>query len=245
MTTTPPVELFTTDESLVIAECFGSTWQGEGASAGRTASFIRTGGCNLQCGWCDSAYTWNADRYDLREELTRAPVAGILAEVERHGAEMAVITGGEPLLHQQQEGWRTLLDGLKRLGKRVEVETNGTITPDAYTIACVDQFNVSPKLAHAGMSEEKRIRPEVLTAFRTSGKAVFKWVCRTAADVDTVAAHATDLDIPANLIWIMPEGRSAEVLAVTTKNTVEQALFYRFNFTPRLHVLLWGDERGH
>jgi pyruvate-formate lyase-activating enzyme len=52
MTTTAPIELFTTDESLVLAEVFGPTVQGEGPSLGRAASFIRTGGCNLTCSWC-------------------------------------------------------------------------------------------------------------------------------------------------------------------------------------------------
>lgn len=239
-----PVELYATTESLVLAECFGPTAQGEGPTAGRTASFIRLGGCNLACKWCDTPYTWDARRYNLRQELTRAPVAGILAEVERHGAAMAVVTGGEPLLHQRQEGWQTLLDGLKKLDKRVEIETNGTITPDAYTIACTDGFNVSPKLANAGMTEARRIRPEVLKALRDTGKAIFKFVCRTAADVDTVAALVTDLDIPETMVWIMPEGASREVLAITTANTADRAVFYRFNFTHRLHILIWGSERG-
>lgn len=247
MTITPPIERdgFDTSESLVIAECFGPTLQGEGPSVGRVASFIRTGGCNLTCGWCDTPYTWNADRYDLRQELTRAPIAGVLAEVVGHATPLVVITGGEPLLHQNQEGWRTLLDSLDKMGKRIEVETNGTIVPDSFTIACVDQFNVSPKLAHAGMPEEKRIRPEVLGFLYGTGKAIFKFVCRTGDDVDQVAAYVTDWGVPTERVWIMPEGRSAEVLAVTTANTAPRALYYRFNYSPRLHVLLWGDERGH
>jgi organic radical activating enzyme len=220
----------------------------EDAGEGEVVSLTTSTGNYIAEGWlvhnCDTAYTWNADKYDLREQLTRAPVAGVLAEVERHDVPLVVITGGEPLLHQRQEGWRALLDGLKRMGRRVEVETNGTIAPDPYTVACVDAFNVSPKLAHAGMSEERRIRPEVLAAMLDTGKAVFKFVCRTGADVDAVAEIVTDVGIPGGLVWIMPEGRSGEVLAVTTANTVERALTYRFNFTPRLHVALWGDERG-
>lgn len=233
------------DDTLVLAEVFGPTVQGEGPSLGRVASFVRTGGCNLTCRWCDSAFTWDAKRFDLREELSRVPVADVLSQLAEQHAPLVVITGGEPLLHQQQEGWRILLNGIRAQGRRIEVETNGTITPDRFTVGMVDGFNVSPKLSHAGMTQEKRIRPEVLRAFDENGRAIFKWVCRTAEHVDTVARLTSDLEIHHSKVWIMPEGCSVEVLDTVTANIVPRALHHRFNFTPRLHVALWGDERGH
>ena len=62
---------------LLISEIFGPTIQGEGKSIGQTASFIRLGGCNLHCVWCDTPYTWDAARYDLREELTKIDIREI------------------------------------------------------------------------------------------------------------------------------------------------------------------------
>jgi hypothetical protein len=56
--------------TLPVSEVFGPTFQGEGALRGAGASFIRLGGCNLTCRDCDTPYTWDAARYDLRAELT-------------------------------------------------------------------------------------------------------------------------------------------------------------------------------
>ncbi|MFF4777458.1 7-carboxy-7-deazaguanine synthase QueE [Microtetraspora fusca] len=245
MTTTPTADTHATDTTLVVSEVFGPTVQGEGPSLGVVASFVRLSGCNLACAWCDAAYTWDADRFDLRQELQRVPVAEILTTVESHRAGMVVITGGEPLLHQKQHGWDLLLDGLAAMGRRIEVETNGTVRPTRRSVLMVDAFNVSPKLGHSHLFEAKRINPLALREFNASGKAVFKVVCRTADDVDEVASLTVDHDIPSRLVWIMPEGRSASVLADVSRRIIDRALHYRFNFTPRLHIHLWGDERGH
>ncbi len=55
---------------LLISEVFGPTLQGEGPSAGQAAAFVRLGACNLSCAWCDTAYTWNRDKFDLSRELS-------------------------------------------------------------------------------------------------------------------------------------------------------------------------------
>src|SRR3954452_24909384 len=86
--------------SVVVAEVFGPTIQGEGRNLGQRAAFVRLGGCNLHCTWCDTPYTWDASRYDLRAEMSRRPVAEIVAEVRPMRPHVVVLTGGEPLLHQ-------------------------------------------------------------------------------------------------------------------------------------------------
>src|SRR5260370_20755255 len=74
-----------------IAEIFYSI-QGEGMLAGVPSVFVRTSGCNLRCEWCDTPYTsWNPEGRDMRVEE-------IVAEVRRHGASHAVVTGGEPMI---------------------------------------------------------------------------------------------------------------------------------------------------
>jgi 7-carboxy-7-deazaguanine synthase len=69
----------TTKPPLVVSEVFGPTIQGEGPHAGQRAAFVRLGGCNLTCTWCDTAYTWDARRYDLRAELHRVPITRVQA----------------------------------------------------------------------------------------------------------------------------------------------------------------------
>jgi 7-carboxy-7-deazaguanine synthase len=228
--------------SLVIAEVFGPTIQGEGPSLGRRASFIRLGGCNLHCTWCDTGYTWDATRYDLRTELRRASVLELLEEVESHRTTLSVVTGGEPLLHQHQTGWLALLDGLRDRGE-IEVETNGTLAPTPDTCYRVARFNVSPKLNHAGDAASQRIRPDVLQALAATGHAAFKFVVRTKRDLDEIATVAVRAGIPHDTVWIMPEGVTPLQILHLEPGLADEAIAYGFNLTTRLHVLLWPSER--
>lgn len=231
-------------DTLVVSECFGPTVQGEGPSSGCRCTFIRLGGCNLSCSWCDSAYTWNASRYDLRTEMTRRPVADLAAKVLADGTGMAVITGGEPLLHQDQPAFGWLLDTLHGAGVRIEIETNSTRTPTPHTAARVAQFNASPKLACAGDRQDDRIVPAALAALLATSKAVFKFVCTSPADLNEVAAIADLAGIPPALVWIMPEGADAITLAARLAQLADPAIAAGYNLTTRLHVLAWGNERG-
>jgi GTP cyclohydrolase I len=135
------------ERPLYVAEVFGPTFQGEGPSAGQRAGFVRLGGCNLACTWCDTAYTWDARRYDLRAEIGPQSVAQLLAALDAMAVPLVVITGGEPLL--QTRALTPLVAALSTRGLRVEVETNGTRPPPGWPWAGIT-FNVSPKLAHSG-----------------------------------------------------------------------------------------------
>lgn len=234
----------TTTETLVVSEIFGPTVQGEGPSLGRRASFIRLGGCNLSCSWCDTPYTWDSARHDLRTELARLPVDQIAARALADAPGLVVITGGEPLLHQTKPGWTTLLDTLTAAGVDIEVETNGTQAPTEATTGAVTRFNASPKLTHAGDPEPARINPEAITTLHATGKAVYKFVCRTPEDVQEAARHTTAWGVPPHLVWIMPEGTTPAALGAHLAEIADPAVTAGFNVTTRLHVLAWGDERA-
>jgi len=231
-------------DTLVLSEVFGPTVQGEGPAVGRRCGFVRLGGCNLTCTWCDTAYTWDADRYDLRAELTRTPVGDILDQVDAMDVPMVVISGGEPLLHQLQPGWRSLLGGLAARGIDVHVETNGTRPPAPYTRAAVAQFVVSPKLAHAGDPEDKRIVPPALAALVATDKAVFKFVATSTDDLPEIAAVAAAAGIPDRLVWVMPEGVTPDAVVAGGAAIADAVVSRGWNLTTRLHVLCWPKERA-
>lgn len=230
--------------SVVVAEVFGPTYQGEGPSLGKRAGFVRLGGCNLHCTWCDTPYTWDATRYDLRAELHRRPVDAIVADIAAMAPQVVILTGGEPLLWQGNPSWRYLLDGLARCAP-VEVETNGTIRPAP--VDPVARYVVSPKLAHAGDPAARRINRDALTAFAalsTVDRATLKIVVRTPADVREAAALARSVGFAAQHTYVMPEGTSVEELAHSTGPLAEIALQEGLNMTTRLHVIAWGSERS-
>lgn len=230
--------------SLVVSEIFGPTVSGEGPTLGQRCAFLRLGGCNLTCTWCDSAWTWDAGRYDLRAELHRMDADAVVGQLLATGCRFVIISGGEPLMQQRYPGWSAVLRGLTGAGVRVEVETNGTVEPTDETVRLMTRFTVSPKLAHSGVAEDRRINGPALKALAATGKAVFKVVCRDAADVaeavEMIAAHG----IPARRVWVMPEGTDSTTLAGRLSVIADPAVAAGFNVTTRLHVHAWGDERG-
>ena len=226
-------------ESLVVSECYGPTWQGEGPSLGRLTAILRLGRCNLACEFCDTQFTWNWETYDPAQELHDLTVDDVVARLDRIDAGMVVVTGGEPLLQQRQLS--PVLAELKRSGRRVEIETAGTIAP-ALPEGLVDQWNVSPKLANSGNPLERRYKPDVLQAFEATGRAVFKFVACEPSDLEEVAAIVEECGL--TNIWIMPEGTDARTLLQRSAELADDVLKRGWNLSTRLHILLWGDRRG-
>jgi 7-carboxy-7-deazaguanine synthase len=97
-----------------IVETFHSV-QGEGAWTGVNAFFIRLGGCDVYCSWCDQKESWNSKRYPQQtiSELAQA--------VQKANPAIVIITGGEPLMHDLNP----LTEELHRLKMQVHLETSG------------------------------------------------------------------------------------------------------------------------
>jgi organic radical activating enzyme len=233
-----------TEPSIVVSEVFGPTLQGEGPHLGERAGFVRLGGCNLHCSWCDTPYTWDATRYDLRDQMRRVSVVSVVDSVAAMAPRVVVVTGGEPLLWQRRPGWCAMLPALAELAP-VEVETNGTLIPD--TTDPVAHYNVSPKLAHAGDPQHARIVPAALAAFADLARrdrATLKVVVRDVGDVHAAAVLAADAGFPLARVSVMPEGTSALTLAQGHAAVAQAVLDEGLNMTTRLQVLCWGAQRG-
>lgn len=234
--------------TLPIAEAFTDTIQGEGPAAGRAASFIRFSGCDLSCSWCDSPYTWDARRFDLRAEVKHRTPAELVAAINR-GPGLVILTGGEPLLQQRQPGWVELLDRLNaRPSGQVHIETNGNIEPTVDTLAKVRQIIVSPKLPNAGEHrghQLSRLHPTYRRLASGGAEHIhLKVVCETAADVLAAKELAELYGFPREQVWVMPQGITAAALQERWPAIATVAANFGINATHRLHVLAWGDERG-
>jgi 7-carboxy-7-deazaguanine synthase len=105
----------TTKTSLPVMEHF-YTLQGEGYHQGRAAYFIRLGGCDVGCVWCDVKESWEEDKHPKYE------VGNLVSEVRKTPAEIVVITGGEPLMHNLDY----LTKELREAGVKTNIETSGS-----------------------------------------------------------------------------------------------------------------------
>ena len=107
------------------------TIQGEGAYTGHAAYFLRLGGCDVGCVWCDVKESWDVSRHPLRS------VEAMVAESHASGTQIVVITGGEPAMHDLS----ALTTALQKSGMRTHIETSG-----AYPLTGVwDWVCLSPK----------------------------------------------------------------------------------------------------
>ncbi len=221
-------------------EIFASV-QGEGLSAGVPSTFCRLATCNLRCTWCDTAYTWDWDRFDRAEQTMTATTDDLLTAITALPPKNVVITGGEPLI--QKRDLEPFVRDLKSRGYRIEVETNGTISPGPLA-TLIDQFNVSPKLRHAG-NEGLDVLPEgPLREFAALPHANFKFVVQSEADLAEVEALLSRFEIPAVRVVLMPEGRTAAELNARSPWLAEACTRRGYRFSSRLHILIWGDKRG-
>jgi len=233
---------------LPINELFYSL-QGEGILAGVPSVFVRTSGCNLRCWFCDSYHTsWEPTHAWMSLEE-------ILAEIEAYDADHVVLTGGEPLLHDDSVA---LLEALDDRGYHTTVETNGTI----YRDAPIDLASISPKLASSTPTPERdpqgegeweqrherdRIDHDALAQLVEDYDFQLKFVVTDADDMPEILEVLADLraiaDIPIrdDDVLLMPEGATRERLADTRSRVADLAMEYGFRYTPRLHVDLWND----
>jgi 7-carboxy-7-deazaguanine synthase len=237
------------EEGLPVNELFYSL-QCESKLSGVPSVFVRTSGCNLRCWFCDSYHTsWEPTHSWL-------DVDAIIERVTDHDeAEHVVVTGGEPLLHDETVG---LLDQLSASGCHTTVETNGTI----YRDTAIDLASISPKLANstptaardpqgdgewADRHENHRIDIDALCQLVETYDFQLKFVVTGRDDMPEInqlverLQDAAATTIRDSEVLLMPEGATRERLAETRELTAEVAMEHGYQYTPRLHVDLWND----
>jgi organic radical activating enzyme len=164
-------------DTLPVMEHF-YTLQGEGAYQGRAAYFIRLGGCDVGCVWCDVKDSWDAGKHPLYK------IEDLLFNIKGTPAQIVVITGGEPLLHHLTG----LTSALKKSGFKTHIETSGS-SPLSGTW---DWITLSPKKFKAPLTE-------VLTQANELKVVVFN-----RSDFDWAEKHAA-LVGPACKLYLQPE----------------------------------------
>ena len=229
-----------------ISEIFYSI-QGEGASSGIPAVFIRFSGCNLQCPGCDTKYHINGQKMSLED---------VLAKIKEFNpvSKRIVFTGGEPLLYQ--EDIVRIVEGLKPFAGKFgsyynwsfEIETNGTIEPELiHKRLCSNhssihiRYNVSPKLS---FNEKAHNDSDILGTFLSSSDSIFKFVISNDQDIEEVNKMQREISIPKESIYLMPLGATRKEQEKNMPRVIKHCLKTGYKFCPRLHVLVWGNKQG-
>lgn len=231
------------DQVFYISEHFESI-QGEGNYAGANSLFVRFQYCNLTCSWCDSKFTWN--KYSGTHRLcTKEDVQSIISESK---APHVIFTGGEPSLYR--------LDLLVSADKKYHVETNGTIIPSqpleiklpdgtiftryAMDESVISSFNwvISPKLTNA----HQKINEDSIVFWAQNNWGIFKFIAKNEKDLAEISTFVTKFNIDIKRVYIGLEGITPD--SQMKPAMVEKIMNMGYNFSPRLHVILWGNERG-
>jgi 7-carboxy-7-deazaguanine synthase len=234
-----------------VVELFGPTVQGEGPEAGMPAYFVRFGGCDFRCAWCDSMHAVEPMRVRTAAEhlTTKEIVARIVALPD--GPNLVVLSGGNPALLD-------LTDLVGRLHDHrfaVAVETQGSRWRT--WLASVDQLVVSPKPPSSGMAGQKHMRD--LQAFMSevaktrTGRTALKIVVFDAHDLDWAAdRHREHTEMPlylsAGTDLDLEEQETIDRLRVRYRWLCE-AVAQRSDLAaarvlPQLHVIAWGTAKG-
>jgi 7-carboxy-7-deazaguanine synthase len=222
---------------LKVCEIFYSI-QGEGILAGVPSVFVRLSGCNLRCSWCDTPYTsWKPEG----EERT---LEEILAVVRAHRAAHVVVTGGEPMIAPKIA---ELTRGLKDLGLHITIETAGTV----YAPVACDLMSISPKLANSAPSgswaaqhERLRYQPDVLQRLMREYEYQLKFVLCDPVDLTEIEKILAETAADRTRVVLMAEGTTSEAIHQRAPWIAEICKRDGFRYSPRLHIDLWGNERG-
>ena len=239
---------------LPVSETFYSI-QGEGKTAGAPAVFLRLGGCNLMCGGkgterdkkLHNLATWRCDTIEVWTEFLRKPFSEVLSDEllnELSGGAHLVITGGEPLLHQEALlKYLEFLAHEERVWAHVEIETNGTIALKHELYPYIQQVNCSPKLSNSGNDRELYFKPEVIKQLSKKAHTIFKFVISRKEDWEEIEHFYLPL-INKYQIYLMPAGATQKELSITAPLVAEICKKIGVKYSPLLQVDIWNKATG-
>jgi organic radical activating enzyme len=240
--------------------------QGEGRYTGVPSLFFRFGGCNMKCeGFgckeiapsgneilgCDTVYAVNRENF-LQNWIpinSSKELLNILNLYELPKKVDIVLTGGEPLIYANEPIFVEFLEALDAQGHRITFETNGSIGIDfkKYPVYKKCIFALSVKLSNSNEPFSKRVRGEVINSIATSAKEAFFKFSIDAESIDLgleeeiaeITLHSQDTQV-----YCMPLGGNKKEVEANTEPLVEFCKAKGYNFSDRLHIRIWDQNKG-
>lgn len=234
-----------------VSEIFGPTIQGEGILIGLPTVFVRTGGCDYRCSWCDTLHAVDSE---YRDQWLPMSVDEIWQEVVR-------LSGGKPLT-VSLSGGNPAIQPLGPLiargheeGYRFALETQGSLARDWF--ADLDVLVLSPKPPSSGMETDWQVFDDCLSMASDRPEVALKIV--VFDDSDYAYARAAAARYPHLPLYLQPGNHTPpppddDDATIDLDGIVERMLWlvgkvtedrwFEARVLPQLHVLLWGNRRG-
>ena len=224
-----------------IVEIFLSR-QGEGLWTGVDSTFVRVGGCNLRCSFCDTTYaSWENDE---GEDLS---VEEIVGRVILLGCRHVILTGGEPMLYSEMI---PLTQQLRQRHLIVTIETAGTLE---IPVVC-DLMSISPKLSNSipkdapgpilRLHESNRYRPEIVRHLIDHYEYQLKFVVDEPEDLLEVNEYLANLGpVAADRVLLMPMAIDLSTMREKAEWIVAYAQKKGYRYCPRMQIEWYGNKR--
>jgi len=242
-----------TTRTIAVSEIFGVTIQGEGALIGKPTVFVRTGGCDYRCSWCDTLYAVLPEHKAEWQPLTTQQVFDEIQRLSGHTPLLVTLSGGNPAIQPLEE----LLDLGHQHGYTFAIETQGSVAQPWFSM--LDYLTLSPKPPSSKQvtrwerldrsimcATEKKATPKVqiclkVVVFDEEDYAYARHVSERYPDLPlylqagnhTPPQSGQEIDIPGIL----------ERMDWLIQRTISDH-WYTVTVLPQLHTLLWGNRRG-
>jgi len=232
-------------QAIRISEIFGPTIQGEGAMIGQPTVFVRTGGCDYRCTWCDTLYAVESKfRHDWKP-MSNEDIYAEIKSLSNNKPLTVSLSGGNPAIHP----FGPLIALGQNDGYRFAIETQGSVAQKWFKD--LDVMTLSPKPPSSGMETNWDILNDCIKAAGKKTDITLKIVVFDEADYiyaqDTAARYP---DLP---LYLQPGNHQVDGIADMDglnkrlqwlADKVTNDNWYDARVLPQLHVLMWGNERG-
>lgn len=200
---------------------------------------------------CDTVYAVNREHF-LQNWIPIKSAQELLNVLNLYDLPLGVdivLTGGEPLIYANEPIFVEFLEALYADGHRITFETNGSLGVDfeQYPIYKECIFALSVKLSNSNEPFSKRVKGEIISSIALSAKEAF---FKFSIDADSITAGLEDeiLEIisyaPKTGVYCMPLGGNKEEVEANTEPLIEFCKAKGYNFSDRLHIRIWNQNRG-
>lgn len=229
-----------------VSEIFGPTLQGEGALIGQPTVFVRTGGCDYRCSWCDTLHAVDSQYRHQWLPMSAQEIWLKVQELSDHQPLMISLSGGNPAIQP--------LKSLIALGKnssyRFALETQGSLAQEWF--ADLDVLTLSPKPPSSGMNTDWDAFDQCLKAAGDTPKISLKLVVFDEDDYNYAKSAAKKY--PHLPLYLQPGNHTPPPAPIDIPGMMERMRWLADKVStdrwfsaivlPQLHVLMWGNLRG-